>query len=502
MGIAQARNAWWHDVLEYGPALALRAAFDIDWNPVKRELADKVLLPILGDQYGAVLDAGQLRLERDGGRFRVRYYDTVAARRAALVHAHPRAIGLDDARRRAGRGASGRARAEGARHVVRDAAAADRRRRAARARRTATRRLDALARATRRTSATSSTRTWRSSTARPATRAASTGSTRCSASRPTAWRSGAWRARRSTTGASSTSTSWRRSAWRCREVFAAAHRLLFRFVRDGIVTGLRIDHPDGLYRPAEYFRRLQRGAFLELCHGLARGAAAGEWRDQDRAGQVRPVAGGGRRARAAVLHRRGEDPGARRAAAGDVGRRRHDGLRVPEPPERHLRRPHQRARHRPALRARDPRRARTSREIVYESKRLIMDTRDGVRAERARPSPEPDLREAPLLARLHARQPRGARCARSSRRSPSTARTSATTRAEAGSVGKPPSAAATDARRGVHRARGRLRQAAHAGHRRRRSTTGSRTSSRCACPRGRTSRPRASASTSSCASSS
>ncbi len=46
------------------------------------------------------------------------------------------------------------------------------------------------------------------------------------------------------------------------------------------MTGLRIDHPDGLYRPAEYFRRLQRGAFLELCHGLFRGAAAAEWRDQ------------------------------------------------------------------------------------------------------------------------------------------------------------------------------------------------------------------------------
>src|SRR5205823_8380399 len=52
-------------------------AFDIDWNPVKRELTDKVLLPILGDQYGVVLDAGQLTLVRDGGRFRVKYYETL-----------------------------------------------------------------------------------------------------------------------------------------------------------------------------------------------------------------------------------------------------------------------------------------------------------------------------------------------------------------------------------------------------------------------------------------
>jgi (1->4)-alpha-D-glucan 1-alpha-D-glucosylmutase len=77
MGIAQARNAWWRDVLEHGPASPHAAAFDVDWHPVKRELFDKVLLPILGDQYGVVLDAGQLRLERQGGRFAIRYYDTV-----------------------------------------------------------------------------------------------------------------------------------------------------------------------------------------------------------------------------------------------------------------------------------------------------------------------------------------------------------------------------------------------------------------------------------------
>src|SRR5205085_8264751 len=44
------------------------------------------------------------------------------------------------------------------------------------------------------------------------------------------------------------------------EVFADAHRLVFRLVGEGIVTGLRVDHPDGLYAPAEYFQRLQRGA--------------------------------------------------------------------------------------------------------------------------------------------------------------------------------------------------------------------------------------------------
>src|SRR5512132_72446 len=77
MGITHNRNAWWLDVLENGQASAYAKYFDIDWTPVKPELAGKVLLPILGDQYGAVLDGGQLRLTLEEGRFTVRYYETV-----------------------------------------------------------------------------------------------------------------------------------------------------------------------------------------------------------------------------------------------------------------------------------------------------------------------------------------------------------------------------------------------------------------------------------------
>ncbi|MGE5172476.1 MAG: malto-oligosyltrehalose synthase, partial [Betaproteobacteria bacterium] len=46
-------------------------------------------------------------------------------------------------------------------------------------------------------------------------------------------------------------------------VFQAAHQLIFRLIRDKSVTGLRIDHPDGLYNPVEYFHRLQRGCFTQ-----------------------------------------------------------------------------------------------------------------------------------------------------------------------------------------------------------------------------------------------
>ena len=47
MGIAKNRNAWWLDVLEYGPASGYAHVFDIDWAPVKRELAGKVLQELL-----------------------------------------------------------------------------------------------------------------------------------------------------------------------------------------------------------------------------------------------------------------------------------------------------------------------------------------------------------------------------------------------------------------------------------------------------------------------
>ncbi|MDF3017443.1 MAG: treY, partial [Thermomicrobiales bacterium] len=48
------------------------------------------------------------------------------------------------------------------------------------------------------------------------------------------------------------------------EVVAAAHALLLRLIAGGAVTGLRIDHPDGLWDPAGYFRDLQRAAWMVL----------------------------------------------------------------------------------------------------------------------------------------------------------------------------------------------------------------------------------------------
>ncbi|MDP2431199.1 MAG: malto-oligosyltrehalose synthase [Pseudomonadota bacterium] len=76
MGVMGADNAWWLDVLENGPASAWGAFFDIDWEPQNPDLTGKVLLPLLGDHYGTVLNRGELRLDYDAarGEFSIYYY--------------------------------------------------------------------------------------------------------------------------------------------------------------------------------------------------------------------------------------------------------------------------------------------------------------------------------------------------------------------------------------------------------------------------------------------
>jgi (1->4)-alpha-D-glucan 1-alpha-D-glucosylmutase len=67
MGVLRADNRWWQDVLEHGQASRHADFFDIDWEPESEELAGKVLVPILGDQYGTILERGELELRFDAG---------------------------------------------------------------------------------------------------------------------------------------------------------------------------------------------------------------------------------------------------------------------------------------------------------------------------------------------------------------------------------------------------------------------------------------------------
>ncbi|HMA92812.1 MAG TPA: glycogen debranching protein GlgX, partial [Polyangiaceae bacterium] len=75
MGNAAGQNPWWEDVLENGVSSVHSVAFDIEWSPLKQELKDTVLLPVLGDQYGRVLERGELRVIMEDGCFFVCYFE-------------------------------------------------------------------------------------------------------------------------------------------------------------------------------------------------------------------------------------------------------------------------------------------------------------------------------------------------------------------------------------------------------------------------------------------
>ena len=96
MAIGPANRYWW-DVLENGPSSRYATWFDIDWHSAEVKLQNKILIPVLGDQYGKILKAGEIRIEEDAGQYRVRYSDhllplaprslgTLLARAAELAH--------------------------------------------------------------------------------------------------------------------------------------------------------------------------------------------------------------------------------------------------------------------------------------------------------------------------------------------------------------------------------------------------------------------------------
>ncbi|MGH7031833.1 MAG: malto-oligosyltrehalose synthase, partial [Stellaceae bacterium] len=76
MGIG-ADNAWWLDVLEWGQESPFARYFDINWHALRADLEGRVLLPILGEQYGVILDKGEIMLRFDPaeGSFSAWYFD-------------------------------------------------------------------------------------------------------------------------------------------------------------------------------------------------------------------------------------------------------------------------------------------------------------------------------------------------------------------------------------------------------------------------------------------
>jgi (1->4)-alpha-D-glucan 1-alpha-D-glucosylmutase len=277
MGIAAGCNRWWNDVLENGPSSPYAEFFDVDWDPVKRQLANKVLLPILGDQYGRALENQELLLEYAEGRFSLRYYDTllpIAPRSAAQILAYR----LD---------ALTTALGEADHHLqeyhsiitaltnlpARTERSPERIRERLREKEVIRRRLACLVGECKaiRASITETIRLFNGKRGDPRSFDLLDRLLDDQAYRLASWRVAA------------EEINYRRffdinelAAIRMENpaVFHETHRLILRLVAEGKVTGIRLDHPDGLFDPPAYFRALQRQRALQAAP-VSSGAGAG-----------------------------------------------------------------------------------------------------------------------------------------------------------------------------------------------------------------------------------
>lgn len=245
MGIGQSLNVWWMDVLEKGMASPYARYFDIDWHPGKAALSDRVLLPILGDYYGKALESGQFKLRLEDGSFSLYYFETCLPLNR---RSHPLIL-------RQILSHQGNVSAERVRHLI--------------------------ALCTEGTSDTEASTLLRELSADSAMRAVidsvlhhmegEEGSPESFSAlhellEAQFYRLSYWRV-------AAEEINYRRffdinslAAIRIEipEVFEAAHKLLFELLARGDVTGLRIDHIDGLWDPRAYASRLQE-RYQTLC---------------------------------------------------------------------------------------------------------------------------------------------------------------------------------------------------------------------------------------------
>jgi (1->4)-alpha-D-glucan 1-alpha-D-glucosylmutase len=73
---ASSHNAWWMDVLENGISSEYAAFFDVEWDPAWERGDEKIFLPVLGSPFGSALENAELQLAFDQGGFSINYYET------------------------------------------------------------------------------------------------------------------------------------------------------------------------------------------------------------------------------------------------------------------------------------------------------------------------------------------------------------------------------------------------------------------------------------------
>ncbi|WP_119459236.1 malto-oligosyltrehalose synthase [Rhodospirillaceae bacterium SYSU D60014] len=278
MGIGQADNEWWLDLLEWGPSSPYAQHFDIDWQPTKQELGGKVLLPVLGNHYGEVLEQGDLQLRFDAtqGSFSVWYHEhrfPIAPRQyARILNAGLEAI---DRQQQAN-----------------DDGLAELRRLATEFRKLRTGDVPLRHRPAQRQRAAELKQALADLNAGSPEVASAIGrSLQIFEGTPgeprsfdplhrlleaQAYRLAFWRV-------AADEINYRRFfdindlaglRMELPELFDRTHRLIFRLIAENKIHGLRIDHIDGLYDPQDYCRRLQ--AQYRALRGSASGDASGD----------------------------------------------------------------------------------------------------------------------------------------------------------------------------------------------------------------------------------
>ena len=262
MGVGGADNPWWLDTLEWGRSSPFAQFFDIDWAPAEPTLKGKVLLPFLGDHYGKVMDSGQLKLRYDPqrGSFSVWYWE----------HRFPIAIKdytelLRDARSRL------RHDVESLTGLINDFGRIGSTRPTARHQAVVRRRADELKA---RLTALATEQAAVSEAIEASLLSFNDAGADSKGDRYSRlhnllekqhYRLAYWRV-------ATAEINYRRFfdinelaglRMEAQELFEIAHRLIFRLIAEDKIQGLRLDHIDGLYDPADYCRRLQdRAAYL------------------------------------------------------------------------------------------------------------------------------------------------------------------------------------------------------------------------------------------------
>jgi len=267
MGVMDKDNRWWLDVLENGLCSAYAQYFDIDWKPAKQELWGKVLLPVLGDFYGKVLENQEIRLIFQDGGFTVFYHNHCFP---IDPKTYPVILEADIDKLSNDMGQENQDYSEYLSIITAFKnlppafeCSPDKIIERGREKEIAKRRLTELAERSQQISGFIEDRLRFLNGNRDDTK--SFDALDCLLNLQS-YRLAFW-------SVASQEINYRRffdinelGAIRIEDekVFKAYHEMLYKLIKEGKVNGLRIDHPDGLYDPSKYFIRLQREYLLQM----------------------------------------------------------------------------------------------------------------------------------------------------------------------------------------------------------------------------------------------